>query len=104
MVFTNEWDPVVLKKPKPPPISIPSKPAVEIQEIGKVQTATLELRKQIQGARIAKNMSQAQLAQHINEKPNVIQGYESGKAIPTNQILQKLRKVLGVKLRNTPAQ
>lgn len=104
MGFTNDWDPIVLKKPKPPPITLPSRPVVETEEIGKIQAATLELRKQIQTARIAKNMSQAQLAQHINEKPNVIQGYESGKAIPTNQILQKLRKVLGVKLRNTPVR
>jgi putative transcription factor len=99
--FHNDWDPVVLKKPKPPP-KAPSRPKVESEDVGKIQTTTLELRNQIQSARIAKKLSQAQLAQQINEKPNVIQGYESGKAIPTTQVLQKLRRVLGVKLTSPP--
>lgn len=50
-------------------------------------------------ARTAKKMTQAQLAQQINEKPQTIQEYESGKAIPNNQILGKMERVLGVKLR-----
>jgi len=37
--------------------------------------------------------------QQINEKPQVIQEYEAGKAIPNNQIITKLERVLGVKLR-----
>lgn len=39
------------------------------------------------------------LLQLINEKPQIIQEYESGKAIPNNQIIVKLERVLGVKLR-----
>ena len=35
----------------------------------------------------------------INEKPQIIQEYESGKAIPNQQILAKLERILGVKLR-----
>ena len=58
-----------------------------------------ELRKAITQARVAKGMSQAQLAQAINEKPAVINQYESGKAIPNQQILSKLERILGVKLR-----
>jgi len=38
-------------------------------------------------------------AQAINEKPQTIQEYESGKAIPNNQVLGKLERVLGCKLR-----
>ena len=53
----------------------------------------------IMQARTAKKMTQAQLAQQINEKPQTIQEYESGKAIPNNQILGKMERVLGVKLR-----
>lgn len=96
----QDWTPVVLKKP-PPPTPKPTKPK-ELDEIGKVQHTTLELRKQIQNARMAKKMSQADLAKQINEKPNVIQGYENGKAVPSTQILQKLRRVLGVKLTSPP--
>lgn len=37
--------------------------------------------------------------QAINEKPNVINEYESGRAIPNPQILSKLSRVLGVILK-----
>lgn len=37
--------------------------------------------------------------QIINEKPNVIQEYENGKAIPNQQVISKLERALGVKLR-----
>ena len=44
-------------------------------------------------------MTQKDLAQKTNEKPSVIQDYESGKAIPNPQILGKFERILGVKLR-----
>ena len=44
-------------------------------------------------------MTQKDLAQKTNEKPSVIQDYESGKATPNPQILGKLERILGVKLR-----
>jgi putative transcription factor len=37
--------------------------------------------------------------QIINEKPQVIREYESGKAIPNQQIIGKLERALGAKLR-----
>jgi putative transcription factor len=46
-----------------------------------------------------KKLSQKDVAQKINEKPSVIQDYESSKATPNPQILGKLERVLGVKLR-----
>ena len=46
-----------------------------------------------------KGLSQKDCAQKINEKPSVLQDYESGKAIPNTQILAKLERALGVKLR-----
>ena len=49
-------------------------------------------------ARTAKKMTQAQLAQAINEKPSVINDYESGRAIPAGPIIQKLGKALGTRL------
>lgn len=58
-----------------------------------------ELRKNIMQARLDKKLTQAQLAQQINEKPQIIQEYESGKAIPNQQVIVKLERVLGVKLR-----
>lgn len=44
-------------------------------------------------------MGQKDLAQKVNEKPSVIQDYESGKAIPNPQVLGKLERTLKVKLR-----
>lgn len=43
-------------------------------------------------------MSQKQLATAINEKPQVIQQYEAGTAIPNPQILLKLDRALGTHL------
>jgi len=57
--------------------------------------------KAIQTARQEKEMSQKDLAQKVNEKPSVIQDYESSRAIPNPQILGKLERALGVKLRGT---
>lgn len=53
----------------------------------------------IQQARQAKGWTQKELAQKISEKPQVINEYESGRAIPNNQILAKMERVLGTKLR-----
>lgn len=53
----------------------------------------------IQQARVAKEWTQADLARQINEKQQVINEYEQSKAIPNQQILSKLERALGVKLR-----
>jgi putative transcription factor len=53
----------------------------------------------IQQARLAKRMTQKALATAINEKPQVIGQYESGKAIPNQQIINKLERALGARLR-----
>jgi len=55
----------------------------------------------IQTARLELKLSQKDIAQKVNEKPTIIQDYESGKAIPNPQILGKLERVLGVKLRGS---
>jgi len=60
---------------------------------------SLDLRKRIQQARTAKGLKQAQLAKMINERPAVVNEYEAGTAIPSNAVLGKLEKALGVKLR-----
>jgi len=55
----------------------------------------------MQTARMELKLSQKDVAQKINEKPSILQDYESGKAIPNPQILAKLERTLGVKLRGT---
>lgn len=46
--------------------------------------------------RQAKKMTQAQLAQAINEKKEVINKYENGKAIPNGQVCFLLADVLWI--------
>lgn len=53
----------------------------------------------MQSARQELQLTQKDVAQKVNEKPSVIQEYESGRAIPSPQILGKLERVLKVKLR-----
>ncbi|KDQ60598.1 hypothetical protein JAAARDRAFT_55326 [Jaapia argillacea MUCL 33604] len=57
--------------------------------------------KAMQQARMDLKLSQKDVAQKINEKPSILQDYEAGKAIPNPQILGKLERVLGVKLRGS---
>jgi putative transcription factor len=52
-------------------------------------------RTELMKARQAKGWTQADLAKQINEKSTVINEYESGKAIPNGQVIQKLNRALG---------
>ncbi|WKY08650.1 hypothetical protein Q1695_007854 [Nippostrongylus brasiliensis] len=60
---------------------------------------SLSLGKAMQQARQAKEWTQKDLSTAINEKPQVVAEYENGKAVPNQQILQKMERALGVKLR-----
>ncbi|CAG8581370.1 3555_t:CDS:2 [Acaulospora colombiana] len=60
---------------------------------------SLSVGKAIQQARQAKGLTQKDLGQRINEKANIINDYEMSRTIPNQQILSKLERVLGVKLR-----
>ena len=68
----------------------------EVQPIAKVSH---NLKLEIQKARTAKKLSQKQLANLINQQESVVKDYESGKAIPDNNVINKLSKALGVKLK-----
>merc|ERR1712189_152991 len=63
------------------------------------KTVSLEVGKLIQKCRMEKEMTQKDLATKVNEKPQVINDYEAGRAIPNNQIMNKLERALGTKLR-----
>jgi len=53
----------------------------------------------IQQGRQAKGWTQKELATKMNEKPEIIKDYESGKAIPNQQVLSKMERMIGMKLR-----
>mmetsp|Transcript_2558 Transcript_2558/g.3786 ORF Transcript_2558/g.3786 Transcript_2558/m.3786 type:complete len:142 (+) Transcript_2558:77-502(+) len=79
-------------------------PAINLKKLDE-ETEKLEhsrvdrtLSQAIQQARLSKKMTQKQLATMINEKPQVVNEYESGKALPNPQIISKIEKSLGTKL------
>jgi len=53
----------------------------------------------IQQGRQDKKLTQKELATKINEKPQVVNDYEAGRAIPNNQVMSKLERALGMRLR-----
>lgn len=83
-------------------------PAIDSRKAAKVDNETedfhverinMSVGRAIQKARMDKKLTQKDLATKINEKPTVVNEYEAGKAIPNQQILGKMERVLGVKLR-----
>uniref|UniRef100_A0A914QEP9 HTH cro/C1-type domain-containing protein n=1 Tax=Panagrolaimus davidi TaxID=227884 RepID=A0A914QEP9_9BILA len=63
------------------------------------ERVSLSLGRAIQQGRQGKEMTQKDLATKICEKIQVVQEFESGKAIPNAQVLGKMERVLGIKLR-----
>lgn len=57
-----------------------------------------EFRKAMQSARNSRKVSQKQLATTLQVPPKIIMEYENGKAIPNNQFISKLERVLQTKL------
>lgn len=55
--------------------------------------------KAIQKGRQDKGFSQKDLATKINEKPTIVNDYEAGRGTPNQQILAKMERALGIKLR-----
>ena len=102
----QDWKPVVIHGAKHS-VSRPAHPHYEVTkaqkldqtELGTHEKVSLSVAKTIQQARMAKGFkTQKDLAAAVGVPANVINSYESGKAIPDVQIMQKLRRVLGVKL------
>lgn len=96
----QDWETVVLRKPKPPPKqNQSSRPKIEKDgEEFNLLKIDQNLKTAIQKARVANKMSQKQLAQKLNVLPQDIANYESGKAIPNNQFIARIERALNTKL------
>jgi len=70
----------------------------EATDVGTIAKVDKSLSKAIMQARTAKKLTQKDLATAINEKPQVVAEYESGKAIPNPQIISKIERKLGCQL------
>lgn len=100
----QDWKEVVFNKAS----TEVKKPHVELSKSVKLEKDSenlankrvgLSLGKQIQTGRIAKGFkTQKELATRVNVRPEIINKYENGTAVPDTNVLQKLRQVLGVKL------
>lgn len=65
----------------------------EIESIKKIKLVTSRI---ISKKRTELKLSQKELANKLNIKPEVITSYENGKAIPNGHILNNLQKILGI--------
>lgn len=70
----------------------------ETEEL-KHDKVSLDVGKLIMKGRQEKGLTQKDLATKICEKPQVVNEYESGKAVPNQAILGKLERALEIKLR-----
>ena len=68
-------------------------------EAGPKETISYTLRMQIQQARNANKLNQKQLAAKLGVTPKIITEYESGATVPNPQMLSKMSRILGVKLK-----
>lgn len=68
-------------------------------EIVVPKKVSADVGKSIQKGRQDKKWTQKDLAQRINEKPTIVNEYESGRATPNQQVLAKMERALGIKLR-----
>ncbi|KAL2555065.1 Multiprotein-bridging factor 1c [Forsythia ovata] len=89
---------------KPGATDLNAKKLDEAAEPAALERVPIEVRQAIQKARISKKMSQAELAKLINERPQLVQEYENGKAVPSQAVLAKMERVLGMKLRGKIVQ
>jgi putative transcription factor len=103
----QDWTPVIIHGKAAPTQRHPTKhyertkeQKLEDEELGTHKKVPLSMAKMIQQGRIAKGFkTQKDLAIAVGVNASIIGSYESGRAIPDPVILQKLRKVLGVKLK-----
>ncbi|CAO3594492.1 unnamed protein product [Absidia cylindrospora] len=68
-------------------------------EVAPPPKVDISVGKALQKGRQDKGMTQKDLAQTINEKPQVVNEYEAGKATPNQQVLGKMERALGIRLR-----
>lgn len=65
---------------------------------GHIETVSRSTAKAILDGRAAKGLNRKELAQKVNIQEKVLADYESGKAIPNSQVLNKLSNALGIYL------
>jgi putative transcription factor len=91
---------VIRKNTKNANHKLPSKlrNVADENEIIAITELPYDFRIAMQKARVAANLSQSELAKKINEKQNIVNEYESGRAVPDIQIIVKIERALNCRL------
>jgi len=105
----QDWEPVILKSSKPgsrastsqkPILSVAAQTARKAEDtiITKPQTLTGKSRSEMAQLRVSKGWTQKQLDMQGQFPANSCNAWEAGKLCPTGPQLQKLHRLLGIKL------
>jgi ribosome-binding protein aMBF1 (putative translation factor) len=98
----QDWETVVLRKPKPKQSTETGKPKPPEEgsefNVAKAPTA---LKTAIQQGRAARGMSQDALASQLGVPKKLVQDYENGKGVPNNAFIVRIERVLKCKLPRT---
>jgi putative transcription factor len=90
----QDWTTIVLNKPVKLPETTKPKPKEDVP----LMEVTVELKVAMQQARLAKGLSQKDLANKMCVPAQVIHSYENGKAIPNNAFIARMETFLGTRL------
>jgi len=92
----QSWDPVALqKKVKTEKNAIPIQTHIPDDEDKKIKWFTPAMGKKIQQLRMAKQLTQEQLARSIQVHTKIIIDIERGKELYSGMLVSKLKRVLG---------
>lgn len=95
----QDWNEVVLQKPIPFQQSKSNhKKKEDFENIQAPPKASQELKVALQQARITKKWNQKEMANQLKCTTQQIAKYENGKEVPSNAMIAKMEKVLGVRL------
>jgi len=99
----QDWEPVVLHKAKPVAKPMPSTAGAQLRKLedslpAKPQFLTGKSRSEMAQVRVSKGWTQKQLDMNGQFPANSCNGWEAGKLCPTGPQLQKLHRILGIKL------
>ena len=95
---TGAGNSVLKKKNKVSDYNPTGKKSGDDDEIKKLKYVGKDIGKKMQHARLQKKLTQKQVAQKLNIQQSVYQQYEIGKALRNGNLLNRIGKVLGVKL------
>jgi ribosome-binding protein aMBF1 (putative translation factor) len=95
-MFHQDWEPIVIRKPKPPPAPPQNKEKSVGLEEKRIKVYSKELADAVMNGRLALKISQAELAKRCHVVPGVIQEIETRKGIYDAELINKVLKVLKI--------